>query len=119
MGGAKIAWRPSRGRTTNAATIETTTRPMPVMSPNSPPKSIASPKARITVTPMVIILGLLIALSVNSIYARLRGIVIFFSLLPFVITPLIGAVLTLATLAFALMLLLARVNRQAAADPAE
>jgi len=35
------------------------------------------------------------------------------------ITPLIGAVLTLATLAFALMLLLARVNRQAAADPAE
>jgi len=43
------------------------------------------------VTPMVIILGLLIALSVNSIYARLRGIVIFFSLLPFVITPLIGA----------------------------
>ena len=44
-----------------------------------------------TVTPMVIILGLLIALSVNSIYARLRGIVIFFSLLPFVITPLIGA----------------------------
>jgi ABC-type sugar transport system permease subunit len=40
---------------------------------------------------MVIILGLLIALSVNSIYARLRGIVIFFSLLPFVITPLIGA----------------------------
>ena len=44
-----------------------------------------------TVTPMVIILGLLIALSVNSIYAQLRGIVIFFSLLPFVITPLIGA----------------------------
>ena len=27
----------------------------------------------------------------NSIYARLRGVVIFFSLLPFVITPLIGA----------------------------
>ena len=44
-----------------------------------------------TVTPMVIVLGLLIALAVNSIYARLRGIVIFFSLLPFVITPLIGA----------------------------
>jgi ABC-type sugar transport system permease subunit len=40
---------------------------------------------------MVIVLGLLIALAVNSIYARLRGVVIFFSLLPFVITPLIGA----------------------------
>ena len=44
-----------------------------------------------TVTPIVIVLGLLIALAVNSIYARLRGFVIFFSLLPFVITPLIGA----------------------------
>ena len=44
-----------------------------------------------TVTPMVIVLGLIIALAVNSIYARLRGVVIFFSLLPFVITPLIGA----------------------------
>jgi ABC-type sugar transport system permease subunit len=44
-----------------------------------------------TVTPIVIVLGLLIALAVNSIYARLRGVVIFFSLLPFVITPLIGA----------------------------
>ncbi len=44
-----------------------------------------------TVTPMVIVLGLLIALAVNSIYASLRGVVIFFSLLPFVITPLIGA----------------------------
>jgi ABC-type sugar transport system permease subunit len=40
---------------------------------------------------MVILIGLLIALSVNSIYAQLRGVVIFFSLLPFVITPLIGA----------------------------
>ena len=30
-----------------------------------------------TVTPIVIVLGLLIALAVNSIYARLRGVVIF------------------------------------------
>ena len=30
-----------------------------------------------TVTPMVIVLGLLIALAVNSIYARLRGVVFF------------------------------------------
>ncbi len=44
-----------------------------------------------TVTPIVIVIGLLIALAVNSIYASLRGVVIFFSLLPFVITPLIGA----------------------------
>ncbi len=43
------------------------------------------------VTPLVIIMGLLIALAVNSVHARLKGIVIFFSLLPFVITPLIGA----------------------------
>ena len=43
------------------------------------------------VTPLVIVMGLLIALSVNAIYERLKGIVIFFSLLPFVITPLIGA----------------------------
>ena len=35
-----------------------------------------------TVTPMVIILGLLIALSVNSIYAQLRGIVIFSRFFP-------------------------------------
>ncbi|MEM1164556.1 MAG: sugar ABC transporter permease, partial [Pseudomonadota bacterium] len=43
------------------------------------------------VTPFTIILGLIIALAVNSIHARLKGLVIFFSLLPFVITPLIGA----------------------------
>jgi ABC-type sugar transport system permease subunit len=43
------------------------------------------------VTPLVIFMGLLIALSVSSIYDQLKGIVIFLSLLPFVITPLIGA----------------------------
>lgn len=43
------------------------------------------------VTPLVIVFGLLIALAVNSLHARLKGLVIFFSLLPFVITPLIGA----------------------------
>lgn len=43
------------------------------------------------VTPLVIIMGLLIALAVNALHARLKGLVIFFSLLPFVITPLIGA----------------------------
>ena len=43
------------------------------------------------VTPAVIIFGLLIALAVNSLHAWLKGVVIFFSLLPFVVTPLIGA----------------------------
>ena len=43
------------------------------------------------VTPTVIMFGLLIALAVNSLHAWLKGVVIFFSLLPFVVTPLIGA----------------------------
>lgn len=43
------------------------------------------------VTPLVILLGLLIAFCVNAIHERLKGLVIFFSLLPFVVTPLIGA----------------------------
>jgi len=43
------------------------------------------------VTPLVILMGLAIALAVNTVHARLKGVVIFFSLLPFVITPLIGA----------------------------
>ncbi len=43
------------------------------------------------VTPMVILLGLMIALAINSLHARLKGLAIFFSLLPFIITPLIGA----------------------------
>ncbi|MBD3679265.1 MAG: sugar ABC transporter permease [Rhodobacteraceae bacterium] len=43
------------------------------------------------VTPLVILFGLMVALAVNAVHARLKGLVIFFSLLPFVITPLIGA----------------------------
>lgn len=43
------------------------------------------------VTPLTIVMGLLIALAVNVLHAHLKGLVIFFSLLPFVITPLIGA----------------------------
>lgn len=42
------------------------------------------------VTPLTILLGLIIALSVNSLHARLKGLVIFLSLLPFVITPILG-----------------------------
>ncbi len=43
------------------------------------------------VTPLTIILGLAIALAVNTVNERLKGLTIFFSLLPFVITPLIGS----------------------------
>ena len=45
------------------------------------------------VTPFVIVLGLVIALAVNSLHARLKGLVIFFSLLPFIVPPLIGSLI--------------------------
>ena len=44
-----------------------------------------------TVTPAVILLGLLIALGVNSLHRHLKGLVIFFSLLPFIVSPLVGS----------------------------
>lgn len=44
-----------------------------------------------TVTPLLIILGLAIALAVNHVTKHLKGLVIFFSLLPFVINPLVGS----------------------------
>ena len=44
------------------------------------------------VTPLMIIMGLAIALAVNSLNQRIKGPVIFFSLLPFIITPLIGSI---------------------------
>ncbi len=43
------------------------------------------------VTPLVIILGFIIAVVVNSIPAILKGPVIFFSLLPMIVTPLVGS----------------------------
>lgn len=43
------------------------------------------------VTPLTIILGLMIALAVNSISRAMRGVVIFFSLLPMIVSPLIGS----------------------------
>ena len=46
-----------------------------------------------TVTPLLIILGLMIALAVNSLHRHLRGLMIFFSLLPMIVTPLIGALI--------------------------
>ena len=45
------------------------------------------------VTPLVIILGFVIAVAVNSAVKRIRGPLIFFSLLPMMITPLVGALI--------------------------
>jgi len=46
-----------------------------------------------TVTPLLIIVGFMIALGVNSLANELKGLVIFFSLLPMIITPLIGSLI--------------------------
>jgi ABC-type sugar transport system permease subunit len=45
------------------------------------------------VTPLLIILGLMIALAVNSLHRHLKGLMIFFSLLPMIVTPLIGSLI--------------------------
>ena len=45
------------------------------------------------VTPLVIILGFIVAVAVNGAAKRLRGVLIFFSLLPMMITPLVGALI--------------------------
>jgi multiple sugar transport system permease protein len=45
------------------------------------------------VTPLVIIFGFMIAVAVNSAVKRIRGPLIFFSLLPMMITPLVGALI--------------------------
>lgn len=41
--------------------------------------------------PLIIILGFIIALAVNSLHRHLKGLVIFFSLLPMIVAPLVGA----------------------------
>ena len=46
-----------------------------------------------TVTPIMLVLGLLIALGVNSLNQKLKGLIIFFSLLPMIVTPLIGSII--------------------------
>ncbi len=46
-----------------------------------------------TVTPLLIALGLIIALSVNSLHRHLKGLAIFFSLLPMIVNPLIGSLI--------------------------
>jgi ABC-type sugar transport system permease subunit len=45
------------------------------------------------VTPLVIILGFFIAVGVNAIPSLLKGPVIFFSLLPMIVTPLVGSLI--------------------------
>lgn len=45
------------------------------------------------VTPLAMILGFAIALAVNAIPAMLKGPVIFFSLLPMIVTPLVGSLI--------------------------
>lgn len=47
----------------------------------------------IVVTPLAMLLGFAIALGVNAIPAFFKGPVIFFSLLPMIVTPLIGALI--------------------------
>jgi multiple sugar transport system permease protein len=47
----------------------------------------------LVVTPLVVILGFLIALAVNALPSLIRGPVIFVSLLPMIITPLIGSLI--------------------------
>ena len=46
-----------------------------------------------SVTPLLIMLGLMIALAVNSLHHRVKGLVIFFSLLPMIVPPLIGSLI--------------------------
>ncbi|MEL6751518.1 MAG: sugar ABC transporter permease, partial [Pseudomonadota bacterium] len=44
-------------------------------------------------TPALIALGFAIAVAVNSLHRRLKGLMIFFSLLPMIVTPLIGSLI--------------------------
>ncbi|WP_373635687.1 carbohydrate ABC transporter permease [Yoonia sp. SS1-5] len=45
------------------------------------------------VTPLTIILGFMVAIAVNSVAKALRGPTIFFSLLPMIVTPLVGSLI--------------------------
>ena len=44
-------------------------------------------------TPLLIALGFAIAISVNALHRHLKGFVIFFSLLPMIVTPLVGSLI--------------------------
>ena len=45
------------------------------------------------VTPLVILFGFIIALAVNAVNRHLKGVLVFFSLLPFIVTPLVGSLI--------------------------
>ncbi|MCV0424353.1 MAG: sugar ABC transporter permease [Roseibium sp.] len=45
------------------------------------------------VTPLLIALGFVIALAVNSLSQRIKGLMIFFSLLPMIVNPLVGSLI--------------------------
>lgn len=45
------------------------------------------------VTPLLIVLGFMIAIAVNSLNGAIKGLVIFFSLLPMIINPLVGSLI--------------------------
>lgn len=45
------------------------------------------------VTPSLIVVGFMIALAVNSLHRHLKGLAIFFSLLPMIVNPLIGSLI--------------------------
>lgn len=45
------------------------------------------------VTPLALMLGFAIALAVNAVSRSIRGVLIFFSLLPMIVTPLVGALI--------------------------
>ncbi len=45
------------------------------------------------VTPLVILFGFIIALAVNAVNRHLKGFLVFFSLLPFIVTPLVGSLI--------------------------
>ena len=44
-------------------------------------------------TPLLILLGLMIALAVNSLHRHLKGLMIFFSLLPMIVIPILGSLI--------------------------
>jgi len=46
-----------------------------------------------TVTPLLIVFGFFIAIGVNALTEKIKGLVIFFSLLPMIVTPLIGSLI--------------------------
>ena len=47
----------------------------------------------LVVTPLVILFGFVIAIAVNSLHRHLKGFMVFFSLLPMIVTPLIGSLI--------------------------